>query len=259
MDYKYIIFSIENGVGKIVLNRPDVLNSFNMTMGAEVQNALDACASDKSVRAVLLTGEGRGFCAGQDLEEAISPDTKIEDVVRTTYNPIVNKIRNIEKPVVCAVNGVAAGAGANIAFGCDLTVAGSSSKFIQSFIKIGLIPDSGGTYILPRLVGMQRAAAMTMLGEKMLAEEAKDLGLIYKVVEDDQLIEAATTLAEKLAKMPTVGLGLTKRGLNHGTKVDLPTQLEFEAGIQAEAASSKDYKEGVNAFLEKRAPVYTGE
>ena len=259
MDYKNIIFSINNGVGKITLNRPDVLNSFNTAMGAEVQDALDQCAADKMVRAVLLTGEGRGFCAGQDLEEAISPDAKIENVVRNTYNPIVNKIRNIEKPVVCAVNGVAAGAGANIAFGCDLTVAGNSSKFIQSFIKIGLIPDSGGTFILPRLVGMQRAAAMTMLGDKMTAEEAKELGLIYKVIEDDQLMEEATALAERLARMPTVGIGLTKRGLNHGLGVDLPAQLEFEAGIQAEAAGSKDYQEGVAAFLEKRAPNYIGE
>lgn len=259
MDYKHIIFSIGNGVGKIVLNRPDVLNSFNRKMTAEVQDALDECASNKSVRAVLLTGEGRGFCAGQDLDEAIAPDTKIEDIVRKGYNPMVNKIREIEKPVICAVNGVAAGAGANIAFGCDLTLAASSAKFIQSFIKIGLIPDSGGTYILPRLVGMQRAAAMTMLGDKMTAEEAKDLGLIYKVVEDDQLMEEATALAERLAQMPTVGLGLTKRGLNHGLGCDLPTQLEFEAEIQAAATKSKDYQEGVAAFLEKRDPIYTGE
>lgn len=254
-----IKFEISNGVAKITLNRPDVLNSFNKGMSTEVQNALDVCSSDSSVRAVLLTGEGRGFCAGQDLEEAMSPDTKIEDIVRTTYNPMVLKIRELEKPVICAVNGVAAGAGANIAFGCDLTIAGSGAKFIQSFIKIGLIPDSGGTHILPRLVGMQRAAAMTMLGDKMTAEEAQNLGLIYKVVDDEQLMAEATALAEKLAQMPTVGLGLTKRGLNHGLRVDLPTQLEFEAGIQAEAASSEDYKEGVNAFLEKRKPIFKGE
>jgi len=259
MDYNHILYSVDNGVGKIVLNRPDVLNSFNKEMGAEVQDALDQCAADKSVRAVLITGEGRGFCAGQDLEEAMSPDTKIEDVVRKTYNPMILKIREIEKPVVCAVNGVAAGAGANIAFGCDLTIAANRAKFIQSFIKIGLTPDSGGTYILPRLVGMQRAAAMTMLGDKMTAEEAKELGLIYKVVEDDQLIEEATVLAEKLAQMPTRGIGLTKRGLNHGLKSDLPTQLEFEAEIQAEAASTYDYNEGVQAFLEKRQAKFKGE
>jgi len=258
MDYTHIIFSIENGVGKIVLNRPDVLNSFNQRMAAEVQDALDQSASDKSIRAVLLSGMGRGFCAGQDLEEAMGADVRIEDIVRKTYNPMVNKIRNIEKPVVCAVNGVAAGAGANIAFGCDLTIAGKSAKFIQSFIKIGLIPDSGGTYILPRLVGMQRAAAMTMLGDKMMADVAKSLGLIYQVVEDEELMTVATALAERLAQMPTKGLGLTKRGLNHGLKVDLPAQLEFEAEIQAEAADSHDYKEGVKAFLEKRAPEFTG-
>ena len=259
MDYNHIIFSIVNGVGKITLNRPEVLNSFNQRMTAEVQAALDRCASDKSVRAVLLTGSGRGFCAGQDLEEAMGANVKIEDIVRSSYNPMVIKIREIEKPVVCAVNGVAAGAGANIAFGCDLTIAASSAKFIQSFIKIGLIPDSGGTYILPRLVGMQRAAAMTMLGDKTTAADALALGLIYKVVDDDQLMDEATTLAERLAQMPTKGLGLTKRGLNHGWTCDLPTQLEFEADIQAEAASSDDYKEGVNAFLEKRNPVYTGQ
>ncbi len=258
MDYKLIKFEISNGVARITLNRPDVLNSFNKAMGGEVQDALDICSSDNTIRAVLLTGEGRGFCAGQDLEEAMSPDTKIEDVVRMTYNPMILKIREIEKPVICAVNGVAAGAGANIAFGCDLTLAGSSVKFIQSFIKIGLIPDSGGTYILPRLVGMQRAAAMTMLGDKMTAEEALNLGLIYKVVDDEQLMEEAIALAERLAQMPTFGIGLTKRGLNHGLKVDLPTQLEFEAGIQAEAAGSEDYKEGVNAFLEKRKAVFKG-
>ncbi|MBL4752987.1 MAG: 2-(1,2-epoxy-1,2-dihydrophenyl)acetyl-CoA isomerase [Flavobacteriales bacterium] len=259
MEYKHIIFSIDQGVGKIVLNRPDVLNSFNTGMGAEVQDALDQCAANNLVRAVLLTGEGRGFCAGQDLEEAMSPDTKIENVVRGTYNPIVNKIRGIEKPVICAVNGVAAGAGANLAFCCDLTVAGRNAKFIQSFIKIGLIPDSGGTYILPRLVGMQRAAAMTMLGDKMTAEEAKELGLIYQVVDDEALMDTATALAARLAQMPTVGLGLIKRGLNHGLTCDLPTQLDFEADIQAAAANSDDYKEGVSAFLEKRAPVYTGQ
>ena len=259
MAYKNIKFEKKNGVGLITLNRPAVLNSFNREMTAEVQAALDECAADKSVRALLLTGEGRGFCAGQDLDEAMAPDTKIEAIVRKGYNPMVNKIREIEKPVICAVNGVAAGAGANIAFGCDLTLAARSAKFIQSFIKIGLIPDSGGTYILPRLVGMQRAAAMTMLGDKMTAEEAKELGLIYKVVDDDQLMAEATALAERLAQMPTKGIGLTKRGLNHGLTCDLPTQLEFEAAIQAEAAGSNDYKEGVAAFLEKRAPVYTGE
>ncbi|PCH95509.1 MAG: 2-(1,2-epoxy-1,2-dihydrophenyl)acetyl-CoA isomerase [Bacteroidetes bacterium] len=259
MDYKLIKFEITNAVAKITLNRPEVLNSFNKAMSTEVQNALDHCSTDDSIRAILFTGEGRGFCAGQDLEEAMAPDIKIEVIVRTTYNPMVLKIREIEKPVICAVNGVAAGAGANIAFGCDLTLAATSAKFIQSFIKIGLIPDSGGTYILPRLVGMQRAAAMTMLGDKMTSEEAQQLGLIYKVVDDEQLMEEAIALAEKLAQMPTVGLGLTKRGLNHGLKVDLPTQLEFEAGIQAEAAASKDYKEGVNAFLEKRKPVFKGK
>lgn len=258
MDYKLIKFEISNAVARITLNRPDVLNSFNKEMSAELQYALDTCKTDNAVRAILITGEGRAFCAGQDLEEAIAPETKIADVVRTGYNPIILKIREIEKPVICAVNGVAAGAGANIAFGCDLTIAGRSAKFIQSFINIGLIPDCGGTYILPRLAGMQRAAAMAMLGDKMLAEEAQNLGLIYKVVDDDQLMEEATALAEKLAQMPTKGIGLTKRGFNHGLHSNLKSQLEFEAIIQEEAAATEDFKEGVNAFLEKRKPNFKG-
>ena len=259
MEYHLIEFENRENVGTITLKRPEVLNSFNKEMASETQHALDKCSADKEIRAVLITGEGRAFCAGQDLEEAIAPESKIAEIVKNTYNPIIIKIRTIEKPVVCAVNGVAAGAGANIAFACDLTLAGKSASFIQSFIHIGLIPDSGGTYTLPRLVGMQRAAALTMLGEKIKAEEAQNLGLIYKVCEDETLLEEAFSLASKLAKMPTRGIGLTKRGMNHGLSTDLQSQLDFEVTIQEEAGNTADYKEGVNAFLEKRKANFKGE
>jgi len=259
MRYQLIELKIKENVGIITLKRPDVLNSFNSKMGFEIQNALDDCTKNNEIRAVLITGEGRAFCAGQDLEEAIAPESKIAEIVKNTYNPIISKIRNIEKPVICAVNGVAAGAGANIAFACDLTLAAKSASFIQSFIHIGLIPDSGGTYTLPRLVGMQRAAALTMLGEKIKAEEAQNLGLIYKVFEDETLQNEAFSLASKLAKMPTKGIGLTKRGFNHGLNTDFNSQLEFEVKIQEEAGNTADYKEGVNAFLEKRRANFKGE
>jgi len=263
MAYETILFSIEGAAARLTLNRPDRLNSFTVQMHDEVRDALDRVEADKSVRVLLITGAGRGFCAGQDLaDRAVAPggdNVDLGESLEDRYNPLIRRLTSLEMPVICAVNGVAAGAGVNIALAADIVIAAKSAKFIQSFIKIGLIPDSGGTHILPRLVGMQRAAAMTMLGDKMTSEEAQQLGLIYKVVDDEQLMEEAIALAEKLAQMPTVGLGLTKRGLNHGLKVDLPTQLEFEAGIQAEAAASKDYKEGVNAFLEKRKPVFKGK
>lgn len=260
MTYSTIKFEVPESVAKISLNRPDVLNSFNRQMALELQDALDKCKSDKSIRAIYLTGEGRGFCAGQDLAEAIQPGAlKIGEIVKQHYNPIIKKIREIEKPVICAVNGVAAGAGANLALACDITFAGISSSFIQSFSKIGLIPDSAGTYYLPRLVGMQRAAAMMMLGEKIKAEQAMQFGMIYKVCEDAKLHEEAFSAAKQLAQMPTKGLGLTKRGLNKSFFNDLDSQLDFEAEIQAEAGNSYDFKEGVKAFIEKRAPVFKGE
>lgn len=259
MSYQFIKFTSEDSVGKIILNRPETLNSFNRTMAKELQNALDVCASDKNIRAIYITGEGRAFCAGQDLQEAISPDVKIADVVRESYNPIIQKIRNIEKPVVCAVNGVAAGAGANIAFACDITFAAESANFIQSFSNIGLIPDSAGTFFLTRLAGMQRAAAMTMLAEKVKALQAVDFGLIWKVLADDKLQEEAYGTAKKLASMPTRGLGLTKRLFNKGLSNDLDAQLKLEEQLQQEAGNSYDHKEGVKAFLEKRKPAFIGE
>jgi 2-(1,2-epoxy-1,2-dihydrophenyl)acetyl-CoA isomerase len=248
-----------NGVLTITLNRPDVLNSINRETALALQKTLDEAASNKEVRALLLTGEGRGFCAGQDLAEATDPSAKIDTFVREHYNPIVLKLRQLEKPVIAAVNGVAAGAGANLAFCCDIVFAGKSSTFIQSFVNIGLIPDSGGTFFLPRIIGMQKATALMFTGEKISSEEAERLGLIYKVVEDADLLAEAGKLAGKLAQMPTAGIGYTKRLLNASYTNDLKQQLDMEEEMQLLAGSSYDYAEGVRAFLEKRRPVFKGE
>jgi len=255
-----IIFTIENGVGKITLNRPEVLNSFNREMALAFQSAMRECISNQVVRAVLITGSGRAFCAGQDLAEAIDPaGPPMDSIVREHYNPIIRLIREIEKPVVCAVNGVAAGAGANIALACDITIAAASSSFIQAFSKIGLIPDSGGTFFLPRLVGFQRATALMMLGDKVKAADAVALGMIYKVCDDENLNAESVKLAETLAMMPTRGLGLTKKALNLSLFNNLEDQLDVEEKLQTQAGQSYDYREGVNAFLEKRQPIFKGE
>jgi 2-(1,2-epoxy-1,2-dihydrophenyl)acetyl-CoA isomerase len=259
MSYTKILFTIADGVATISLNRPDKLNSFDREMALETIDALDKVKADASVRAVLLTGEGRAFCAGQDLAEAIAPGTKIEEIISTQYNPIVRRIRSLPKPVVCAVNGVAAGAGANIAYACDLTLAAESANFIQSFINIGLIPDSGGTFTLPRLVGMQRAFGQMILAPKVSAREAEAMGMIWKAVPDAELIYEATALAKKLATMPTKAIALTKEALNRSQNTSLDTQLDHENELQSIAGRSHDYNEGVKAFLEKRKPVYRGE
>jgi 2-(1,2-epoxy-1,2-dihydrophenyl)acetyl-CoA isomerase len=255
----FINFTTVNGVGKIILNRPDVLNSFTMDMAIEMQTALDECASNKEVRSVLLTGAGRAFSAGQDLAAAIAPGADIKVIVEKQYNPIIKKIRNLEKPVVCAVNGVAAGAGANIAFACDIVLSAASATYIQAFAKIGLVPDSAGTFFIPRLIGLQRATALMMLGDKVTAEQAMQYGLIYKVIADDQLMAEAEKLALQLAQMPTKGLGLTKKLLNASLHNNLDQQLTLEGEMQAVAAKTLDHKEGVAAFLEKRKPVFKGE
>jgi 2-(1,2-epoxy-1,2-dihydrophenyl)acetyl-CoA isomerase len=254
-----IDFSIEHAVAQISLNRPDVLNSFNREMALALQKALDQCRDDQQIRAVYLTGKGRAFCAGQDLAEAIATDgPKLRDIVKDHYNPIIMRLRALEKPVICAVNGVAAGAGANIALACDITFAARSASFIQAFSKIGLIPDSGGTFTLPRLIGMQKATALMMLGDKVSAEQAEALGMIWKVCEDDQLHAEALGVARQLAAMPTKGLGLTKRALNASLSNNLESQLSIEERLQTEAGQTNDYKEGVNAFLEKRKPEFKG-
>ncbi len=259
MTYSKIKVDLADGVATITLNRPDKLNSFDREMSLEVIAALDACKEDSSVRAVLITGEGRAFSAGQDLAEAIAPGTKIEDILTTQYNPVVRRIRELSKPVIAAVNGVAAGAGANIAYACDLTIAAESAKFIQSFINIGLIPDSGGTFTLPRLVGMQRAFGQMILAPKVSAKEAEAMGMIWKAVPDAELMNEATALVKKLAQMPTKAIALTKEALNHSMSNSLDQQLDTENELQSIAGASHDYNEGVKAFLEKRKPMFKGE
>ncbi len=254
--------TIKDSVATITLNRPDVLNSFNRQMSGELLSAITACADETDVRAVLLTGAGRGFCAGQDLAD-IPPSqngasASLGKIVRECYNPIILALRRIEKPVICAVNGVAAGAGANLALACDIVFASTQASFIQSFCKVGLIPDSGGTFFLPRLLGLPRATALMMLGEKIAAEQAVQIGLIYKAVAAEKLLEEASALAVLLATQPTKGLGLIKRGINASLGNSLAEQLKFEEVLQDEAGRTADYAEGVRAFLEKRAPQFRG-
>jgi 2-(1,2-epoxy-1,2-dihydrophenyl)acetyl-CoA isomerase len=255
-----ISYSIESSVATIKLNRPEKYNAFVREMSLGLQEALRKAQQDENVRSVFITGEGKAFCAGQDLAEAISPDGPgIRKIVAEHYNPIITLIRTMEKPVVCAVNGVAAGAGANVALACDIVVAGTSSAFIQAFSKIGLVPDSGGTYFLPRLVGMQKAAALMMLGEKVSGPEAEAMGMIYKCFDDDTLLTEGYKIAVTLAQLPTKGLGLTKKLLNLSLSNNLQQQLTEEEIYQAEAGQSTDHKEGVAAFLEKRKPAFTGK
>lgn len=251
---------IQGSVAVIRLNRPEKFNSFNREMALALQQALDTAEADKNVRAILFCGEGKAFCAGQDLGEAIDVNgPSIERIVNEHYNPIILRLRKIEKPIVCAVQGAAAGAGANIALACDIVVAGTSAFFTQAFSRIGLIPDSGGTFMLPRLIGFQRAAALMMLGDKVSAAEALQMGMIYKVAEDAELLNEAMKLAQTLAALPTKAIGLTKRLLNEGTLNTLEQQLVREGQEQVVAAQTYDNKEGIKAFLEKRKPVFKGE
>lgn len=251
---------IKDSIAIIRFNRPEVFNSFNREMALGFQELLDHCAQDENVRAIYLTGNGKAFCAGQDLAEVTGSDAPfIEKIVAEHYNPIVRRIREIEKPVICAVNGVAAGAGANIALACDITVAVETASFIQAFSKIGLIPDSGGTFFLPKLIGFQKASALMMMGDKVSASDAEKLGMLYKIFSTEAFESESIKIAETIAKMPTKGLVYTKQLLNAGLTNNLNDQLDQEEKYQSMAGKTADYNEGVQAFMEKRKPEFTGK
>ena len=255
-----LIVKHQNGVVYISLNRPEVFNSFNREMALELQDQLDQAEENAEVRCIVLSGEGKAFCAGQDLQEVVDPDGhSLPTILGEHYNPIIRRIRSIEKPIIAAVNGVAAGAGANIALACDIVLASSNASFIQAFSKIGLIPDSGGTFFLPRLVGFQRASALSILGDKVSALDAEKMGMVYKVIDETAFLSEVEKMAASLAQMPTTGIGLIKRALNRSLFNDLDAQLEMEDMLQEQAGHTYDYKEGVQAFLEKRKPVFKGK
>ncbi|MGD8748678.1 MAG: 2-(1,2-epoxy-1,2-dihydrophenyl)acetyl-CoA isomerase PaaG [Balneolaceae bacterium] len=257
----FISTTVTKNILEITLNRPDKLNSFIEPMAHQLRDELGKAQKDEEIRCVLLTGEGKAFCAGQDLPEVVAKGDEYElgETVRGSYNPIIKAIRHLEKPVVCAVNGTAAGAGANLAFACDIIIASNEALFVQSFSKIGLIPDSGGTFLLPRLVGLQRANIMYLLDEKISPQKAVEMGLIYKVVDSAELTNEARRICQKLAIMPSKGFGLYKRAINQSFVNTLDEQLEVEADLQTEAGKTHDYKEGVQSFLEKRKPKFKGK
>lgn len=259
-----LLTEVKNGVGIITLNRPDKLNAFNDELTFQLQDALKGMERNKDVRALVITGSGRGFSAGQDLQSrSISQDMgerpSLGDSIRRRYNPVITKIRRMEKPVIAAVNGVAAGAGASLAFACDFRIVSENASFIQSFTKVGLVPDSGSTFMLPRLIGVTRAFELMLSADKLKAEEALKLNLVNEVVKQDDVLPKSLELAEKLAKGPTKAFGLTKRAINNAIFHDLEDLLEYEAGLQEIAGRSDDFEEGVKAFVEKREPAYTGK
>ena len=255
-----ILRNFENGVLTLKLNRPSVFNSFNREMALDLQEELKSGARNEEVRVIVITGEGKAFCAGQDLAEATDQNgPALQTIVKDHYNPIIELIRKIEKPIIAGVNGVAAGAGANIALACDITIAKESASFIQAFSKIGLIPDSGGTFFLPRIIGTQKALALMITGDKISAIDADKMNMIYKAVPDEEFENELYKFANQIAKMPTKGLGLTKKAVNASLSNDLTTQLALEEVLQTEAGQTYDFNEGVSAFLEKRAPEFKGK
>jgi 2-(1,2-epoxy-1,2-dihydrophenyl)acetyl-CoA isomerase len=256
-----ITLETADGVARLTLNRPDKLNSFTRAMHAELRDALSTIESDPSVRAVVLSGAGRGFCAGQDLADlSFDPASRTDlgELIDRNFNPLVRRLQAMPKPVIAKVRGIAAGAGANLALACDLVIAGRSASFLQAFVNIGLVPDTGGTWLLPRAVGSARALGLAMLGEKLPAEQAERWGMIWKCVEDERLDAEVDALAARLARMPTRAIGAIKRSIRHATTADLDAQLDLERDLQRELGASFDYDEGVNAFLQKRAPRFEG-
>ncbi|WP_416040407.1 2-(1,2-epoxy-1,2-dihydrophenyl)acetyl-CoA isomerase PaaG [Acinetobacter lactucae] len=262
MDYQNIIAEEKNGVGYLTFNRPKALNSFNVDMHREVAEVLNLWTKNPDVRCVVISGEGRGFCAGQDLgDRVVDPNAEAPDLgysIETYYNPLIKTIVNMPKPVICAVNGVAAGAGANIALACDLVIAAKSANFVQAFCRLGLVPDSAGTWFLPRAVGHARAMGLTLLGDKLPAETAKEWGMIWDVVEDAELKTKVTELAERLAKQPTFGLSLIKKAIHQSSNNTFDEQMLLERDLQRIAGRSEDYREGVQAFMNKREPNFKG-
>jgi 2-(1,2-epoxy-1,2-dihydrophenyl)acetyl-CoA isomerase len=263
MTYENIVFEIDGGIAELTLNRPDKLNSFTEAMHEEVRDALAKVAADKSVRVLVLTGAGRGFCAGQDLSDrAVEPGAKSADLgdsIEKNYAPLVLALRALPMPVICAVNGVAAGAGVNLALACDIVLAAKSASFIEVFCKLGLIPDTGGTYFLPRLIGSARAMGLAMLGEKLSAEKAESWGLIWKCLPDEELMAEVRAMARHFATAPTKGLAFTKQALQASPSNTLQQQLTLECNFMSELGRSDDYREGVAAFMEKRAPRFEGK
>ncbi|MBD0476656.1 2-(1,2-epoxy-1,2-dihydrophenyl)acetyl-CoA isomerase PaaG [Acinetobacter baumannii] len=262
MDYQNIIAEEKNGVGYLTFNRPKALNSFNIDMHREVAEVLNQWTKNPEVRCVVISGEGRGFCAGQDLgDRVVDPNAEAPDLgysIETYYNPLIKTIVNMPKPVICAVNGVAAGAGANIALACDLVIAAKSANFVQAFCRLGLVPDSAGTWFLPRAVGHARAMGLALLGDKLPAETAKEWGMIWDVVEDTELKTKVTELAERLAKQPTFGLSLIKKAIHQSSNNTFEEQMLLERDLQRIAGRSEDYREGVQAFMNKREPNFKG-